>query len=108
MKLVQFLFRVLCFTVAVFLFGNLLNKAIVEIENFETSTIEQSYSDIGDSDPENPEEEGPVFSFFDDNLFIYQDFYIASLLNKINIHSPSRKLVSQTQSVPYSPPELEV
>jgi len=108
MKIAQFIFRFLCLALAVFQFGILVNEAFLEVDSFETNDIEVSDSDFGESDSENPEEEVPVLSFFSDNLFIHQDLNFSFFSKKIKIHSLSQKLVTQTQSVPYSPPEIEV
>jgi hypothetical protein len=106
MKIAQFVFRFLCLALAVFQFGIFVNEAFLEVDSFETNDIEVSDSDFGESDSENPEEEVPVLSFFSNNLFISQDLNFALLLKRNKIHFQSRKLVSQTQSVPFSPPEF--
>lgn len=108
MKLAQFIFRFLCLAVALLQFGILVNKAFLEVDNFETTDIEFSDSDNSESDSENSLEEVPVLSFLCDNLFTSQDLNFTFLLTRNKIHFLSRKLVSQTQSVPFSPPELEV
>ena len=108
MRIAQFIFRFLCLALAVFQFGILVNEAFLEVDSFEANDIEVSDSDFGESDSENPEEEVPVLSFFSDNWYINQGLHFSFLSKKINIHTPSLKLVTQTQSVPYSPPELEV
>jgi hypothetical protein len=108
MKIAQFIFRFLCLALAVFQFGILVNEAFLEVDSFETNDIEVSDSDFGESDSENLEEDVPVLSFFNDNLYLYQDLNFSFFSKKIKIHSLSQKLVTQTQSVPYSPPEIEV
>ncbi len=108
MKFIQLIFRFLCVAVAIFQFGILVNNAFLEIDTFETTNVEFSDSDFGDSDLENSEEEVPVLSFFCDNFFVCNDWNFLFDSKKIKIHFPSRKLVSHTQSVPFSPPELEV
>lgn len=108
MRIAQFIFRFLCLALAVFQFGILVNEAFLEVDSFETNDIEVSDSDFGESDSENLEEDVPVLSFFNDNLYLYQDLNFSFFSKKIKIHSLSQKLVTQTQSVPYSPPEIEV
>lgn len=108
MKTAQLIFRLLCLAVAVLQFGILVNKAFLEVDYFESTDIEFSDSDNSESDSENSIEEAFVLSFSCDNLFISQELNFAFLLKRNKIHFLSRKLVSQTQSVPFSPPELEV
>lgn len=108
MKIAQLIFRFLCLALAAFQFGILVNEAFLEVDSFETNDIEVSDSDFGESDSENLEEDVPVLSFFNDNLYLYQDLNFSFFSKKIKIHSLSQKLVTQTQSVPYSPPEIEV
>jgi hypothetical protein len=106
MKFAQFLFRFLCLAVAIFQFGILINKAILENDNLEVNEIELSDSD--ESDTENQEEEMTFLGFSSRPILMYQDLDITSNSKKIKIYSPCRKLISETQSVPYSPPELKV
>lgn len=108
MKTAQLIFRLLCLAVAVIQFGILVNRAFLEVDYFETTDIEFSDTDNNESDSENSLEEVPVLSFLCDNLFISQDLNFAFRLTRKKIHFLSRKLVSLTQSVPFSPPELEV
>jgi hypothetical protein len=108
MKIAQLIFRFLCLAVAVLQFGILVNKAFLEVENFETTDIEFSDTDNSESDTGDTEEEVLVLSILCDNLFISQDLNFAILLNEKKIHFLSKKIVSQTPSVPFSPPELEV
>jgi hypothetical protein len=108
MKTAQLIFRFLCLAVAVVQFGILVNKAFLEVDYFETTDIEFSDSDNSESDSENSLEEVPVLSFLCDNLFISQDFNFAFLLTRKKIHFLRKKIVSQTPSVPFSPPELEI
>lgn len=108
MRLAQFIFRFLSLAFAVLQFGILVNKAFLEVENFETTDIEISDSDNSESDSENSLEEIPVLSFLSDNFFISHDSNFFFLVKKNKIHFLSRKIVSLTQSVPFSPPELKV
>lgn len=108
MKLAQFIFRFLCLAVAVLQFGILVNKAIIEVDYFETIDIEFSDSDNSESDTEEKEDEILVLTFVSDNFFISQDSNSSFHVKKNKIHFLRKKIVSQTQSVPFSPPELEV
>ena len=108
MKFAQLLFRVLCLAVAVLQFGVLVNKALLEVDSFATIEIEITDSDFEVSNSEDMEQEILAFSIYSDDLFFNQDIDSYITLNKITCHTPSRRIISETQSVPYSPPELEV
>lgn len=104
MKFAQLLFRILCLTVAIFQFGILINKAILENDNLEANEIELSDSD--ESDTENQEEEITFLACGSVLVFMSPEIDNSIFSEKIKIYNPCRKLISETQSVPYSPPEL--
>jgi hypothetical protein len=106
MKFAQFLFRFICLSVAIFQIGLFLKKAILENQNLEVNEIVLSDSD--ETDSENQEEEMTFFVLSSRPVFDYQDVEIKSNSKKMKIYSHCRKLISESQVVPYSPPELEV
>ena len=108
MKIAQFCFRFFCLAVAIIQLGIMLNNAILDIDNFETNNIELSDSDSNEPDLEDKEEENNLLSFDSHQLFLIQSLDVTIHLKKIKFSNPTRKLLSETQSVPFSPPELKV
>jgi hypothetical protein len=108
MKIAQFCFRFFCFAVAIIQLGIMLNNAILDIDNFETNNIELSDSDSNEPDLEDKEEENNLLSVDSHQLFLIQNIDVTICLKKIKFSNPNCKLLSEIQSVPFSPPDLKV
>ncbi len=108
MKFAQLFFRFLCLVLAIFQFGVLLNNSILDFESLENIKIQFTDSDSGESDTEYSEEEIMYLTFYPQNVYLNLEIDLSSAKKNINFLIPSKKIISETQSVLYSPPELSV